>query len=313
MSTTMAPVVSMTAINNPSTEDETSSPTEKPADSLLPGRRRRARCCTPSCFVRALVSGCFGAAGFFCAALALDDTLMWKKDGATKVGPFVFFAAILAPMVLSEVACSAFQRRRWPAARPHTKLGAIGQYLSAFAMFLVVFFSSIWLSRATSSANLDDVNPSGCLFLPQYKERSNAKYLWIIPVHDGVNISTNASWCAEMLRLQDKEGFVLGMHGVHHEPHPDGRREFEGLTVAQARTLLDDGVAVWRAAFGAAPRHFSFPGEWASHEIAELVRNEYGMRVRTLMDGLLHRIYHCDDSFCGDGAFMCRDWAVDIF
>ena len=209
----------MTVINA-STEDEANSPTEKPAEALLPGRRRRrACCCTPGCFVRALVSGGVGTAGFFCAAFMMNDTLMWKKDGATKAAPFIFLAAISVPVVLSELVWSAFQRKRWPAVRPRTCLCAAGQYFAAFGMFLVVFFTGTWLSRAMSSANLDDVNPSGCLFLPQYKQRSNAKYLWIIPIHDDVNISTNASWCSEMLRLQDDEGYILGMHGVHHAMH----------------------------------------------------------------------------------------------
>ena len=187
-------------------------------------------------------------------------------------------------------------------------------YIAAVGAGFVIFVVSVWLSRAASGANLDDVNPSGCAFLPAYRQRPNAKYLWIIPVHDGVNMSANASWCAEMLRLQREEGLVLGMHGVHHTPHADGRREFEGLTLDEARQLLTLGVAVWRDAFGAAPTHFSFPGEWATPAIVPMLRDEFHFtHVRSLIDGLLHRIYHCDDAFCGSAAFMCRDWAVDWF
>ena len=43
-----------------------------------------------------------------------------------------------------------------------------------------------------------------------------------------------------------------------------------------------------------------------------MLRDEYGMRVRSLVDGLLQRIYHCDDSFC-PSPILCRSWALEIF
>jgi hypothetical protein len=53
--------------------------------------------------------------------------------------------------------------------------------------------------------------------------------------------------------------------------------------------------------------------EWSSPEIVRMLTDEYGFTVRTLVDGLFHRIYHCDDSFCGDAAAFCRSWALNIF
>lgn len=293
---------------------------EQPSAALLSSGRRRGTCCNSFCFVRALVTGTVGAACFLAAGAAVNDNLMWTRVGATQVAPYIFLATLVISGALSEFAfmqCARKRKHRLQTQpgrrRVGGALGCVCQICSAIALGLVIFFGCVWLSRGLSGANLDDVNPSGCPFLPQYLERGNAHFLWIIPIHDDVNISSNSSWCAQMLRLQDEQGLILGMHGVHHEMQPDGNREFEGLSVEEARKKLEVGVEVWRAAFGAAPTHFSFPGEWASHGIAQMVRDDFHMHVRTLLDGLLGRIYHCDDSFCGSGAFMCRDWAVDIF
>jgi hypothetical protein len=214
------------------------------------------------------------------------------------------------------------------------------------------------------------------------------RFAGIVPINNGTNISSNASWCAQMTALRTSHGLTLGMHGVHHQQQHDYKREFEDLPLAEARERVELGLAVWLDAFGERPTHFSFPGvrvlpctrdcvahtlgrrvaarpiltpsprnltfapvpstlaiiapsqEWGTTEIVRMLKDEYGFtvrtlldgfiatlaacalrsppcvatwQVRTLLDGLFHRIYHCDDSFCGDAAALCRTWALNIF
>ena len=91
----------------------------------------------------------------------------------------------------------------------------------------------------------------------------------------------------------------------------EANAEFEGLDEAETRARIAQGVAIWRAAFnGTSPRHFSFPGQWGSRHAVRILRHEYGMYVRTLFDGLVARIYHCDDGWC---ELTCKSWFVDLF
>ena len=42
-----------------------------------------------------------------------------------------------------------------------------------------------------------------------------------------------------------------------------------------------------------------------------MLRDEYGFTyVRSLYDGLIGRIYHCDDSFC---QVTCKAWFLDLW
>ena len=70
------------------------------------------------------------------------------------------------------------------------------------------------------------------------------------------------------------------------------------------------GVSIWHDAFGSAPRHFSFPGQWGSRAIVDALKSDFNFtHVRSLADGMLQRVYHCDDSFCD---IFCKAWFTDI-
>ena len=67
---------------------------------------------------------------------------------------------------------------------------------------------------------------------------------------------------------------------------------------------------MWRECFnGSIPTHFSFPGQWGDIATARMLRAEYNFTLRTLFDGLVGKIYHCDDSWC---AVSCKSWFVDL-
>jgi len=178
----------------------------------------------------------------------------------------------------------------------------------------VLFLSGVLVARATGPQHLDDVTPTEipCSWLQTYRQhKDHTRFLWIIPRYEGVNITSNRTFCEEMMRLRDEEGFVLGMHGVDHGFSDDGEQEFEDLPDDEVRAKLALGVSIWMDAFkGAAPRHFSFPGEWATHFTVRLLQDEYRMQVRTLANGLLNKLYHCDDSFCET---FCKAWFQDMF
>ena len=182
--------------------------------------------------------------------------------------------------------------------------------------FFFVLFTGV--IRTLSGLHLDDLHPSGCPQYVNFRRHAHAKFLWIIPVVGGMPISDNTTWCAEMLRLEREEGFVLGMHGVRHEWWWDeagegqgAKAEFEGLELPVARERIEQGLAVWADAFnGSVPSHFSFPGQWGEIDLVRELRSRYGMRVRTLFDGLIGRVYHCDDTWCD---FTCKSWFVDLW
>jgi len=275
--------------------------------------------------MRATVSGGATIAAFLAAAFAMNDNVFTTKAGATTTAPAVLVSVIVLTPVAVEVLWCRVSRQ----CRRHKLVGrrrsacctALCHYAAAFAAGLLLFLVIVWPIRAMSGAHLDDVSVravvdgrfSECFHMPNFLALPNAQFLWIIPINSGINISSNASWCAQMAELRSRHGLTLGMHGVHHQYQPDGKREFEGLPLPEARERVELGLAVWHDAFGERPSHFSLPGEWSSPEIVRMLTDEYGFTVRTLVDGLFHRIYHCDDSFCGDAAAFCRSWALNIF
>jgi hypothetical protein len=96
------------------------------------------------------------------------------------------------------------------------------------------------------------------------------------------------------------------------DPAPECKNldaEFEGLSVPQARARVERGLVVWRECLNETkPSHFSFPGQWADPPMLALLRDEYGFTLRTLFDGLVGKIYHCEDSWC---KVTCKAWFVD--
>ena len=296
--------------------------------------------------------GITGAIAFFVVIEALDNSALWEKKGATRTLPLAAILSILASAATAQAACALLlkrlpdRRRRYLVGQPATVSActaarcprlftffgqprvrlactALLQFASGVGTAAALLVAVVWILRYSGPLHLDDLTPAErCLYLPSYRQHAHAKFLWIIPSHDGVLISANRSFIDQMKRLQTQEGFVLGMHGVRHEPHwgyigetgePYELREFEGMGVEEARARLEEGFRIWRDAFNATPTHFSFPGQWGSEAIVNMLWNDFGVEyVRSLGDGLLERIYHCDDSWC-PSPILCRAWALDLF
>jgi len=273
----------------------------------------------------------------------MGEQTMWTRQGMADVAPWGGAAALMVALVVSKIVILCVDRRRelwasrraiscctWrPGSAAAARLSSAGKerrwrararacrrtvlecccgFLGAM-VGLALFVAGILVIRALNVEHLDDVHPgSRCDYLTEYLGHRHRKFLWVIPLHDDVPITSNASWCAEMRRLADREGLVLGMHGVRHASDRGDLREFELLPESAARLALDEGVALWRACFHASPAHFAFPGQWGSKEVVRLLRDEYGMEVRSLVDGMLGKVFHCDDGFCGSAFWFCANW-----
>lgn len=184
--------------------------------------------------------------------------------------------------------------------------------LCTLALFVIV----LWIIRAANKTHLDDVHPLlSCEVQHTLIERSQLVTLWIIPFQEEQGISDFPQWCAEM-KAYEKLGKVrLGMHGVRHLIDPyefecTAEHCFENVTEA-----LLEGVAEWERAFNETPKLFAAPGGFVSSDTASVARSDvFHFDLRTIIDGLFQRIYHCDDSFCSTpGGFLCTTEALDIF
>ena len=118
-----------------------------------------------------------------------------------------------------------------------------------------------------------------------------------------------------MLELEKNGQARLGMHGVRHLINP---YEFE-CTVehcfANYTAAFQEGVDEWQRAFNYTPHLFAAPGGFASFEAVNIAKSDvFRFDVRTIINGLFQRIYHCDTSFCSTpGGFMCTSDALDVF
>eukprot|EP00929_Paragymnodinium_shiwhaense_P040035 TRINITY_DN20934_c0_g1_i1.p1 TRINITY_DN20934_c0_g1~~TRINITY_DN20934_c0_g1_i1.p1 ORF type:complete len:333 (-),score=23.06 TRINITY_DN20934_c0_g1_i1:586-1584(-) len=254
------------------------------------------------CFGTAAVTGILNnlvLAAFGFSVEALD--LVWSRQGALWF-LFGFGALGFIVTLTSERGAARLQKHQGSRGSKCCR-GCAG-----VGMSFAFFFGWVGAVRRLSLADLDDLHPElPCDFLEDFVESSSPRYLWIIPLAMNTSIASDPEWCARMLALE-RRGFVLGMHGVLHEMHPDGSREFECCLDAEKE--LARGVAAWREAFGKNPTTFAFPGNLGTARVVELVRSRYNMTVRLPSYTLMHRIYHCDTSWCW---VWCKNWFVNIW
>ena len=179
------------------------------------------------------------------------------------------------------------------------RLGLVG---GAILVGTLVAGLILWLVRATSQKHVDDVHPAVvCEGTP-----SNASsMLWVIPSRHGdpIDAPAHSEWCSRMRALERAGHVQLGMHGVD-ENHNE-----------RDEAALEAALASWRACFGAMPRaemRFAPAGGFFKSKHMYDVYTQAFAHIRTLTAGLVHRIYHCNDTFCG-GAFLCANAWLDVF
>jgi len=106
-------------------------------------------------------------------------------------------------------------------------------------------------------------------------------------------------------------------HSVHNEVEVEAgladREVFEfECCVDNVTSHLAAGIAEWQRAFHEPPSRLAFPGGFATPEAVRIARGTFHLQLRTIIDGLFHRIYHCDDSFC-PAPFLCTTDSLNRF
>ena len=148
-----------------------------------------------------------------------------------------------------------------------------------FAVTVIVLLLSLYLVRAFSERQLDDVNPQR-LCETDLLEKSDV--LMVIPLLNNLSIADNKTWCKEILALNK----TLGMHGVYHTSGEFSQLRDENYTRR--------GAEEFRKCFGYSPLIFESPELKLSSENNRLLKS-MGFIIRTAKYTFFHRVYHCVD------------------
>ena len=218
-----------------SSDDVASSPTNGRTTSALNAAARAASCLPISCCGFSLFAAFWALSDSLWEQEAVSSMLLSPLGGGFALGgcgrvrpPLLPFEArrLRASKEVKARAVGALALSRLARALPLPPCAGWACRLTFEVLGgLATFFLLAGLLRAFGPMHLDDVHPLGCAYLDGFMAHSHAKYLWIIPIqhdhHNGnvsVPISENRSWCEEMMRLQEEEGYILEMH-AHHDWH----------------------------------------------------------------------------------------------
>ena len=147
-------------------------------------------------------------------------------------------------------------------------------------LFIVVLEFAIFIFRAFSSTQLDDVTP-GIPCSEDLLEKSDV--FFVIPKFEGKGIGNNSDWCEKMI-LYDKK---LEMHGVYHT--------FNEFRIERDANYLDEGIIEFTRCFGEKPSGFKAPQMDLLEKNRRMIL-ERGLRNYGPINQILHKTYHCDDS-----------------
>lgn len=156
------------------------------------------------------------------------------------------------------------------------------RYLAAIVLILLIVVISefsIFIVRAFSSTQLDDVTP-GIPCETDVLEKSDVYF--VVPMFGNKSIADNKTWCSEMI----KSGKKLEMHGVYHTYN-----EFFEL---RDDSYINEGVIAFERCFGELPTGFKAPQLALSKENERLL--EQRMNVYRYWNQLTHKVYHCNDT-----------------
>lgn len=164
-----------------------------------------------------------------------------------------------------------------------------------FLIFLLVF--SLFFIRLISPREIDDISPE----IPcsqKYLEKSDI--LWVIPKYDNKPISANKEWCEYILSLNK----TLGLHGVYHE-FEEFNTNVPQIAEYGGKEYLQQGINIFEECFGFKPEMFK-PPQLKISDNNKILIEENNMKLKTRLNQLTHKVYHCDDSG------MFKNWVVDL-
>lgn len=156
---------------------------------------------------------------------------------------------------------------------------------------LIILFLSLFLIRAITPREIDDVSPE----IPcseKYIKKSNI--LWIIPNFNNKSILKNKKWCDYILSLNK----TLGLHGVTHE--------FKEFDIKRDQKYLQKGIDIFEKCFGFKPEMFKPPQLAISKQNKKLIK-ENNMKLKLNFNQIIHKVYHCNNT----GRFSNK--IIDLF
>ena len=166
-----------------------------------------------------------------------------------------------------------------------------GRFILIFLAILLILILTLFLIRAFSERELDDVSPGmNC----EKKLLEKSDILWAIPNFNNKPISENKEWCREILNLNK----TIGMHGVSHTP-----REFG---TEKNQEYLEKGIKIFEQCFGYKPIMFKPPQLKITKENRLLIK-ENNLTLKSEFNQDLRKVYHCGEYG------KKRNWLIDLF
>lgn len=166
------------------------------------------------------------------------------------------------------------------------KLGVI---LISIMVVIILLFVILFLTRAFSEKQLDDVSP-GIQCNRELLEKVDK--LFIIPKFNNKSISEDKQWYRDILSLNKK----LALHGVYHTYNEFG--------VNRNKEYLKKGIIEFNKCFNQTPNEFKPPYLIISKNNKKLIKEN--MKLDLYFNQIFHKVYHCNDT----GKFSNRfiDW-----
>ena len=155
---------------------------------------------------------------------------------------------------------------------------------------VLIFCLIILLIRRINYKEIDDVHP-----LIQCKQRllARSKFLWVIPLFEGVPITDHPEWIAEIKKLE-KDGAILGMHGVYHTEAKDMFYRDGEFNKDLPVEYIKQGMEIFKNAFGYYPKYFKAPHCLCNENNRKIIES-LGMIYKGVGNQIAHKVYHCND------------------
>ncbi|MBT4376625.1 DUF2334 domain-containing protein [archaeon] len=153
-------------------------------------------------------------------------------------------------------------------------------WIKSILIFLGIIIILLFIVRANSPREIDDVNPlRKCE--TDYLKKSDI--LWIIPNLDNQSISENKTWCKKIQKMNK----TLGMHGITHT-----KNEFNYLV---NESELKKGIQIFEECFNQTPTMFKAPYLKLSKENQKILKQN-NFEIKGFWNQNFHKVYHCKDS-----------------
>jgi len=161
--------------------------------------------------------------------------------------------------------------------------------ISYFFIILAVMIAILFFIRLFSARHLDDVSPG----IPCDENLlKKADVYFIIPKFQGNDISKNETWVKKIILFNK----TLALHGVTHE--------YEEFLEDRNEEYLQEGINIFKQAFGFFPERFKPPQLAISKNNKEMIKKK--MNLDSGWRIIFHKVYHCDNTG------MMPNWIVDL-